>query len=227
MTFTRTASLDRTILSHITLGPQQYIVEIEKWMDGGGLSFGLEFPTVIKRLFPNRVFEHCLDWCSGPGTIGFEIMSFDLCDRLTLMDMNGEVLRTAKKIAEKNNIQDRVKTIPSFTCALLPKVGYDLIVSNPPHFSDLKGMSWVNNEWLSITPDFRRRAEDKGWKIHEDFFNNIASRLNKDGVIILQENAQASSINDFKDMIERNGLKIVDSFTLQISLVYYIVITHV
>ena len=219
--------LDRTFFTHTTSGSDKYLLQIEKWMDGGGLSFGLEFPKVIRKLYPDRVFNHCLDWCSGAGTIGFEILSNKICNHLTLMDTNGEVLRAAKNICKSNNIEHKVKLLPASSCVFLPKhFQYDLVVANPPHFEDIGQMSLVNGKLMSITPDFKRRAEDKGWKIHEDFFNNIKSRLTSDGVILLQENVDGSSVNTFSNMIVKNGLKVIDNFVLDIPLIYYIVIAH-
>jgi methylase of polypeptide subunit release factors len=90
--------IDKTSLSHITQGPLQIKIEIEKWMDGGGLTFGQEVADVVQHLFPNKTHDSCLDWCSGPGTIGFELLGRGLINNLVLMDINGEVIKRAKKI---------------------------------------------------------------------------------------------------------------------------------
>lgn len=219
--------IDKTSLSHITQGPLQIKIEIEKWMDGGGLTFGQEVADVVKHLFPNKTHDSCLDWCSGPGTIGFELLGRGLINNLVLMDINGEVIKRAKKIIKDNNIADRVKAITSFSCQFLPKdITYDLIVSNPPHFHKLDNISFYNGEYTVVNNEIRRKAEDKGWNIHRDFCRFIKSKLRPDGHIIWQENSKGSSTKDFEHMIDYYDLKITDSFKFNIPNMYYIVITH-
>lgn len=218
--------LDRSLLKHTTTGKRKFDIHIEKWMDGGGLSFGLEFPEVIKLLYPDRVFDWCLDWCSGPGTIGFELYSHELVNNLMLHDINGEVIRTAKKIIKDNNLEN-IKTLVSSSCKFLNNnIQYDLIVSNPPHFSDLKNGAFVNGSFVSVTPDAQRKAEDKNWDTHRDFFANIKSRLKENGVIILQENSHGSTVKDFQNMITLNDMCILNVLSHKIPLIYYIVIGH-
>lgn len=219
--------LDRTLKQHTTKGPLEIKIEIENWMDGGGLTFGQEVASVVKKLFPNKVHNSCLDWCSGPGTIGFELLGQGLIENLVLMDINGEVIRRAKNIARNNNIDNRVKALTSFSCEFLPRdITYDLVVSNPPHYHKLGNMSFYNGDYKVVTSEVRRKAEDKGWDIHRDFCKHIKHRLRPDGHIIWQESVKGSSTNDFEHMIDYYDMKIVDSFIFEIPNIYYVVITH-
>ena len=118
-----------------------------------------------------------------------------------------------------------VSTVVTSSCKFLnAKAKYDLVVSNPPHFNELKHMSLYNGSVVTVTPDARRKAQDKDWKIHEDFFLNIQDKITDDAIIILQENTHGSCLDDFKNMIDSNGFVVLHHFTHKIPLIYYIVI---
>ena len=54
---------------------------------------------------------------------------------------------------------------------------------------------------------------DEDWKIHKNFFANIRQHLNKDAIILLQENFSGSKVETFAEMIDNSGLKVRDWFT--------------
>ncbi|MFZ9115118.1 MAG: hypothetical protein ACO24D_18540, partial [bacterium] len=47
---------------------------------------------------------------------------------------------------------------------------------------------------------------------HREFYQNIGSRLDSDGIILMQENQAGSmgGVEDFRSMIESNGFEITD-----------------
>src|ERR1700687_1958230 len=71
-----------------------------------------------------------------------------------------------------------------------------MVVANPPHFDDAVFRDEI-------------RAYDRGWHLHRDFFRDVARFLAPNGVIVLQENNQGSTVETFRAMIEDTGLKIV------------------
>lgn len=202
-----------------TKGKIPYLVYDEYGLDGGGRLWGINFATDLKKLYPNRVFNRCLDWCSGPGYCGFEMLSAKMVDSLALMDLHDLAIKYANLTIEKNNCGDKVVTYCIDQIEKLPlEEKFDLVIGNPPHSAH------VNHE---LDFDQTRILSDVGWNSHREFFNNIGKFLTEDGVIWLCENASlgAGPVDIFKPMIEENGFKInnmiyFDNFNI-ISMPYY------
>jgi methylase of polypeptide subunit release factors len=139
-----------------------------------------------------RVFE----WCAGPAFIGFSMLGHGLCETLCLADINPAAVAFCKKTIRRNNLESRVSVYQSNNLRTIPESEkWSLVVSNPPHFVD---------QYVGCI-----RSHDPGWKIHRDFFASIHSYLADDGVVVLQENNRGSTVETFREMIERSGLEIV------------------
>lgn len=174
-------------------------------LDGGGNTFGLAYPQIIRELYPNRVFEHCFEWCAGPGFIGYALYVQGLCKQLTLSDIYRPSLRCAEYTRDQlpaHYDRNPINIVHTGDCAdLHPEKKFDLIVSNPPHWN------WNNETFSSLILDNRINA-DPDWRIHRNFFNNIKRNLAEDGIILLQEQSWASGPATFESMINESGLKI-------------------
>jgi methylase of polypeptide subunit release factors len=187
--------------------------DIEIWyhscLDGGGTGFGQDYKKAISDLYPGRTFESCFEWCSGPGFIGFDLLSRNFCKKLFLSDIYLPAIESIKTTVKKNSsrCQDRVFYHHCSSVADLPDDWkFDLVVANPPHWnSDVQHLiSQINfND---------RICADHGWKIHNDFFSSIKKYLLPDAVILLQEQSYASGPDMFKFMIEQNGMYINDCY---------------
>jgi methylase of polypeptide subunit release factors len=180
-------------------------VNYDSWMDGGGTWFGQDYIDIIKQRYPNRTFNRCYEWCSGPGYIGFSILGAKLAQGLTLSDMyESAIVDAVATTVQKNQLEDRVSAYVGSSLSVLPDSEYfDLVVANPPHYLECPG-----------DDNYQRIAVDINWQAHQDFFSHIGQHLTDDGVILLQEN-QAGSLNgveDFRPFIEQNNLKITDCF---------------
>ena len=106
--------------------------------DGGGITFGQDYVPAIKRKYPDRKFSKVFEWCSGPGFIGFTLLSHNLCDSLCLNDLHDPALELANttKMHPDNNCADCVSIYLLKDLSLLPAhEQFDLVVSNPPHFN--------------------------------------------------------------------------------------------
>jgi methylase of polypeptide subunit release factors len=172
--------------------------------DGGGSWFGQEYIPIIRSRYQRR-FHHCLEWCAGPGFIGFGIMAHDLCDHLTLMDLNPQAQISVAETCDRNQCWDQVEFYLCDRVSALPqKLQFDLVVANPPHYLECPG-----------DDNYQRLAVDQNWAAHEEFFQNIGCRLAADGVILLQENQTGSlgGVADFWHMIHCNGLAITAYWT--------------
>lgn len=185
-----------------TSGPTGYLIYDEYGLDGGGRVWGWEFPFELKKLYPQRVFQRCLDWCSGPGYCGFEMLDHGLCQSLALIDLHDLAIDYANISIEKNNCQNLVSAYNLDAISKLPlHEKFDLVIGNPPHSPDIN---------LFQDADQVRILSDQGWNTHREFFDNIGNYLTDDGVIWLCENinAGAGPVQVFQPMIEKNGFKI-------------------
>lgn len=190
-------------MEFVTTGSQQIRVQYDSWMDGGGTWFGQEYVDVIKQRYPDRMFERCYEWCSGPAYIGFGILDHGLCNSLCVSDIYPDAIEAVKQTSIINKLTN-VSAYATGTVAGLPQhEQFDLVVANPPHFLTCPG-----NE------NYQRIAVDQNWSAHQEFFENIGKHLLPDSIILLQEN-QAGSLNrelDFKSFIDAAGLEVTDVF---------------
>jgi predicted RNA methylase len=170
-------------------------VHYKRHLDGGGTGFGQTFiPFLAHRGMPkqSRIFE----WCAGPGFIGFSMLAHGMCDTLCLADINPLAVRACRRTIRHNGLSDRVCAYLSGNLkAIPPTEQWDLIVSNPPHFSD------------AAEGDIRSRDAD--WHIHREFFRTVAPFLKSGGVIVLQENNRGSTPDTFREMLKHSGLSII------------------
>jgi methylase of polypeptide subunit release factors len=150
------------------------------------------FLKVIEMIAPDKIFNHCLDWCSGPGFIGYSILSKGYCKQLDLADVWLPALNASQMVqgcppARAWHIQ-RLNDIPS-------DVKYDLIVGNPP---------WSSGHII----DQNRKNCDPKFRIHQHFFEDVKKYLSPQGTIILLEELTYSGPSDFLPFLEHSGLKI-------------------
>lgn len=209
-------------LTYQTEGKNNYTVFWTDELNGGGMYFGPEYPFVIKSLYPDRVFNTCFEWCSGPGFIGYNILDHGICNKLVFLDIYKPATDICYKTAQHNNLLDLVQIYNGDNLTILPEsTKVDLVVANPPHY---------NRE--GDPHPTSRVAEDPNWEIHRMFYKHIGKYLSEDGVILIQENQDGSNPEYFYEMIDDSNLKIKNLikspnyYTSKPNLIYYIEITH-
>lgn len=184
-------------------GQEHFVVTHDSTEDGGGSWFGQEYMSQLSRY--DRRFGRCLEWCSGPGFIGFALLAHGICEDLTLMDCYALSANSVAQTVKRNQCADRARFLHLDHVAYLPDhERFDLVVANPPHYLECPGDS-----------NYQRIAVDANWQAHREFFANIGKHLNPDAVILLQEN-QAGSLAgpaEFLSMIESNGLRLTAYWT--------------
>lgn len=171
-------------------------------IDGGGARFGQDYVHFL----PEHIgkVEHVLEWCAGPGFIGFSLLAAGLCDKLTLIDVNPTAVEACQQTVRSNGLADVVRVCCSDSLAALPEgVRYDLVVANPPHCPDPTPSPGGHTQLI---------YNDVGWKTHESFYREIPQHLTDDGRVILQEDASQSGVDDFRPMIEGAGLQLLGAF---------------
>ena len=176
-------------------------VTYEENLNGGGMRFGQQYIPVIKEKFGK--VDHIFEFCSGPGFIGFSLLANNLCDKLTLADINPEAIRACNETIKNNNLESKVSAYVSDCLDNIPETEkWDLVVSNPPH------------TFCSSEDEYKKNIilYDPHFRIHRKFYNNIRKFLKPTGSVLFQEHTESTNVSDFKEMIETNGLKIVDVF---------------
>ena len=167
-------------------------------LDGGGRECYPEFLRIIKEKIGkvNGAFE----FCAGTAFIGFSLLADEMCKKLILADIEKESVECCKKTIKENNLENKVSAYQSDCLKQIPNQKWDLVVGNPPHFSEPQ----VNLQQTTII------NVDKNWDIHRSFYTDVSKYLKPNGSILLVENGRGSSPEVFYDMIKKNGLKVAD-----------------
>ena len=189
-------------------------------VNGAGDLMTDDIADLVKSWYPNQVFKNCLEWCSGPGFLGFSILSHGLCNTLHLSDIYPLAGAVVKQTIALNGLEHKVNfhlsdNFKSFDNDLT----FELSIANPPHFAC--------DPYAPVLTD-PRRYKDTDWNTHRNFFNNVKQHLSPDGKIILMENIWGSGLTTFEQMISHNDLKInrhqlSDKFKWDI---WYLEVTH-
>ena len=208
--------------------------------NGGGDYFFGEYLNLVMENY-GRV-HHLMEWCSGPGFIGYGMMACNVCDHLTLLDKFEPAVEVAKKTAENSFIKHGLDIIDtenvyhrrvfprttiyhSDTCSVLSDYKLDLVVGNPPHF-ECKEDAIKALSKLGGTPLFNDHLSeillDPNWDAHRDMFKEVSTRLSDNGTICLQLHSGGSSADTFRSMVEEAGMRITATFnSVQYDDIYY------
>jgi methylase of polypeptide subunit release factors len=193
-------------------------------MNGGGTSFASIMPAVIRDLYPDTVFNNCFEWCSGPGFIGFDILSHGICNNLWLGDIYKPCITSIEKTIDHlpEKYKGKVEALHLHCIDVVPDtLKFDLVVANPPHWNT------IGESMASKIKFLDRTSADSGWEIHKNFFRNIKKNLAPGGRIFLIEASYASGPDSFKEFIEQSGLKIIRVFWEEsMNDFYYLEIQH-
>lgn len=173
-------------------------VYFAKHLDGGGTWFGVE--TIKNDLVISYINRgKILEMCSGPGFMGFYLNFIGLSDELYLIDINQENEKYINETIKFNKLTNTKFIHSDVFESFTENIVFDIIISNPPHFTN-----WVLDE-----PDWQEILTiDKEWKFHKNFFNNVEKFMNENTKIIFIENYQGMSVKDMRDLINDTNLRI-------------------
>ena len=181
-------------------------VYYESNLNGGGMDFGQDYITVIQNRYAGKCFEHTYEFCAGPGFIGFSILAHGLTKKLCLSDKFTPAYESMCRTVKENSLEHKVNCFNVEGVKDVAASGFDLVVSNPPHFLN-------KCEWLTHIDD--RIYIDENWNVHREFYKNISTKMTDDGIILIQENALGSEPEMFEPMIKEARLKISDVFSMK------------
>lgn len=179
------------LLSHET-DCQGIKIKYHPSMEGGGIHRAPMFIEVLSLIAPNKIFNHCLEWCSGPGFIGFSLLGKGLCKQLDLADIWQPSLSAAKTVKAPCNVDTwHIRSL----CDIQPPRMYDLIVANPP---------W----WPGNLLEHNRLGSDPGLAILKKFLSDAKSYLTPNGLIVLVEGQTYTGPKDISNALADTGLEL-------------------
>lgn len=170
----------------LVLNLDNFNVYYNHHIDGGGIYLRDNFLYFILNTYEKNKFNSCLEWCAGPGFIGFTLLDKQIVNSLDLIDISENAINACNKTIQRMPTGYNVNTILSDTIATLTS-SYDLIVGNPP---------WYPTDLLKNN-GLKRIYCDANFSIHHSFFKNADKILNKNGKIILVEGLYASHPKNF------------------------------
>lgn len=204
--------------TYVTNGDKKISIDFMGFLNGGGTWASTRFINVIQKYYPNKSFQKCLEWCSGPGFIGFELLSNNICSELSFMDIYQPALDNITDTIKNNGLTDKIILHNVGKLSELPREKYDLIVGNPPWHKKAPARFAVKDG--KYNSDFIRRNVDENLTIHKEFFNNVGDFLTDNGVVIVSalDNRYDDpshigvSIHDFYTMAKHSPLKLIDAY---------------
>ena len=171
-------------------------------LDGGGWDFGQALVAFVEeRIGP---VDSMLEWCCGPGFIGFAALAGNVCRRLTLTDINEEALLVCRETVRENQLEEKVRLFTSDCFDDIPaQERWDVIVANPP----VRGGRYLDPR---LGPSILYIDEE--WKAHRKFYRQVRDHLNPVGSVAMIESQKWSKPGEFREMAEKNGLEWLGDF---------------
>lgn len=192
-----------------------FLLKYNSKLDGGGNSARHDFVEIINGL--GKRYQHAMEWCAGHGAIGYELLTRNICANIHFMDIFEPAIESCLKNAQDNGVSHKVFGYVSSTIQDLPNLPpLDLVVSNPPHNSDVndwnstvyQGRTDFKDDWDNYSNGVRLGV-DHEFKIHHEFFANIIPRLAPDADILISE---AGIVVPLINMAEKYGLECVKRY---------------
>ncbi len=170
-------------------------IEFPRNLDGNGKIIKDEIVKLIRKSGREK-YGKGLQWCSGAGFTGFELLMHKVVDQMSFSDYYplaiDFVLSNARALGIESKVHGHVtplvKNIPTIE-------KYDLVVGIPPNSFDINGYTQFMKRDNSNIPinelsNFARICVDQNFGIHKEFFKNITNYLNSNSDIYLIENAE-------------------------------------
>jgi|GEM_PF-3778864 len=188
-------------------------------LDAGGTVHAPILARYLRERF-NMCVENALEVFSGPGFIGFHLVSQKIAKNITFTDINAVAIQSVLETIRSNNLTDQCSAYCGDNLDPLPtEARFNLVVGNPP---------WS----LKCQDDTNGLLEsDPGWHIHRAFYRKIAEYLCPGGIVVLLEwkpnetkpsgsGRESWDIRprppqvDFLEMIEAGGLQHIETVQL-------------
>ena len=180
-----------------------------QYQNGGG-PFYNKFNKSLLSEYKN---VKALEICSGPGFIGYDLLSNGIASNVDFADNNPEVKKYIELTNSKNNI-NYDGTITNFylsnSLENIPAFQYDIIIGNPPHlkteeqYKILEDDGFVDKTWPEKKLEYERRILlDKDFSFHKKFFSEVDKYIRVNGSVVLYENADFITPDELIDMYSK------------------------
>lgn len=198
--------------------------EIKIWyrsmLDAGGTIHAPILAQYLKDRFEMSV-ENALEVFSGPGFIGFHLITEGIANKITFTDINPIAIESVLKTIRSNNLVKQCFAYCGDNLEPLPTESkFNLVVGNPPWSFKYQG----NTNGLI--------ESDPGWRIHWAFYKGIEKYLQPGGIVVLLEwkpdeiepsgsGRESWDIRprppqfDFLEMIQAGGLRHIETVKLE------------
>jgi len=175
--------------------------------NGGGDHFAIEYIDIIKDRYGKK--DHVLEWCSGPGFIGYGVYASGLCNYISFNEFFLPAIEMLEKTKKNSNSNDCISIHTENSLdAFSRQMPIDLVVGNPPHWSSIESAQPCFPFDIEAHYHVPEILIDFEWNAHKNLFLNMKELLSVDGKILLQENKQGSNPEVFESMIYDVDLKI-------------------
>jgi hypothetical protein len=179
-------------------------------MECGGIQRAPMFIDALSLIAPDRIFNHCLEWCSGPGFIGFSLLGKGLCKKLDLADIWKPSLLAAKGVNKSHDVTTwHIRRLSD----IQPPQKYDLIVGNPPWYPG----NLLTNNRLTCDPELT---------ILKNFLLDAKNYLAPKGIIVLVEGQLYTGPQDILNVLNDTGLQLTQILTCQDGWHWFVGIEH-
>ena len=139
-----------------------------------------EVIEITKRLTRPRI----LDLCTGSGAIAISVAKYAQNADLFASDISKNAIQVAKKNARTNGVQDRIEFIESDLFENIPKMKFDIIVTNPPYIKR-KEISKLDKE-VQQEPKMALDGGIDGLDFYRRISNNAYEYLKYNGYLCME-----------------------------------------
>ena len=197
-----------------------YNVQYHQLLEGGGIDHRRDFLRIIN-IVGNTNYNYGLEWCSGPGVIGFELLGAGIVNKVGFIDLHKPAIDSIHLNAERNGLLDKITT---FNTDKIREINteekFDLVIGNPPHAFDyndyVKEQMSIGNDWTDVEDhpywDNQVRIDvDLGMGAHREFFDSIKGKITDDCDIFISEMGPYDNVTEFA---KQNGFYVVADWTM-------------
>lgn len=170
-----------------------------------GLSFYVDERVIVPRshlgeFIPGRFspwlrdrgINHILDLCTGSGCIAIALAKVFPDAKVWASDICDDALAVAAINVQRHRLADRVQLVRSDLFKAIPRICFDLIVSNPPYVST-DAMNHLPPEYQAEPPS-ALEAGEWGLESLRVIFARAHEFLGKEGTLIVEAGSAASAV---------------------------------
>lgn len=155
-------------------------IEYPKHIESDGQLYTVSLLDSIRKT-GKHYYERALDWCSGNGILGFEVLGAGIAKQIVFADSYYVAVDSALENANKNHLGKYVTGHVAPSIKLLPDIErWDLVICNPPQYRSkqhyLNSKKNKDMDPVSFENTYRLYV-DEDWELHKEFFTNINEKL--------------------------------------------------